>query len=73
MNICANLSWDPLIKSPNCSAGIRVNRRRAGRLIDLMLSEVIAGHVLRVMKFFPVFAEPADVGKQRIEGCAVTE
>lgn len=45
-----------------------------GELVDLMLSEVIAGHVLREdTKFFPLFVKPENNDGQSAENLAVSD
>ena len=53
---------------------VHINADAPGELIDLMLSEFIAGHMLREdTKFFPLFAEPADADCTAAETLTVAE
>ena len=53
---------------------VRDNQDAPGELIDLMLSEVIAGHLLREdRKFFALFAKSADNSKHGDESLAVSD
>ncbi len=51
---------------------VRANSDSPGELIDLMLSEVIAGHLLREdRKFFALFENPADSGKHDTDALTI--
>ncbi len=51
---------------------VRANSDSRGELIDLMLSEVIAGHLLREdRKFFALFEKPADSGKHDTDALTI--
>jgi len=53
---------------------VRENRDAPGELIDLMLSEVIAGHLLREdRKFFALFEKPADSNGNKSKSIAVSD
>ncbi len=53
---------------------MHINADAPGELIDLMLSEVIAGHMLREdTKFFGLFAEPVDGEGGEEERLTVTD